>query len=362
VSRNLFVLLLVLGLSACSWTSDKKAVYEKKAEHEQVLEVPPDLALPEDSNALDVPAIGTRDNTFSSYSGSRQQANGKVLAAISADAKVVRDGNVQWLEIKASADQLWPQLIAFFRSQGFEIKISDTRLGIIETDWLENRVDVPTGWLSRLLRKLYDSGLRDKYRVRMEKADEATTRIFIAHRGLEEQATEGAAGEVIQTYWQVRQSDPDLEAEMMQRFLVFRGMDKDEAQSLLKPSEVQERAVLKEDGDVTYLAINENFPRSWRRTGLALDRIGLLVEDRNRSAGMYYIKLTEEYWTTHQDKDKSWLSNLFSSEEQNKESEYILKLAGEGDSTRITILDRAGNKATDKTSRALLGQLQRYLR
>jgi len=360
--RKFVVLFFVLGLTACSWTADRKAVYEKKTEHEMSLEVPPDLVMPEGNNALDIPAIGSSRTTFSSFTGSQQQSGDKVLASVSGDARVVRDGSIQWLEIKASVDVLWPQLIAFVRNEGFELKMSDTRLGIIETDWQENRVDIPTNWLSKFVSKLYESGLRDKYRVRVEKAEQGLTRIFISHQGLKEVATDDDNISVVQTYWQVRESDPELEAEMMQRFLVYRGAGKDTAKAMVKASDHKERAVLKEDADFAYLEINENFPRSWRRTGLALDRIGLLVEDRNRSAGMYYIKLTEEYWKTHEEKDKSWLGSLFSSAEKNKEGAYILKLASEGETTRVSILNRDGNNATDQTSRLLLVQLQRYLR
>lgn len=360
--RKFVVLFFVLGLTACSWTSDRKAVYEKKAEHEMSLEVPPDLTMPEGNNALDIPAIGSGRTTFSSFTGSQQQSGDKVLASVSGDARVVRDGSIQWLEIKASVDTLWPQLIAFVRNEGFELKTSDIRLGIIETDWQENRVDIPTNWLSKMMSKLYESGLRDKYRLRLEKAEQGISRIFISHQGLKEVSTEEDNISHVETWWQVRESDSELEAEMMQRFLVFRGVGKETAKAMTKVSDVQERAVLKEDAGFAYLDINENFPRSWRRTGLALDRIGLLVEDRNRSTGMYYIKLTEEYWKTHEEKDKGWFGGVFSSSEKNKEGAYILKLAGEGETTRVSILNRDGTNATDQTSRLLLVQLQRYLR
>ena len=358
--RKFIILFLLMGLVACSSSSGRKAVYEKKAEHEQVLEVPPDLAEPDSNALLDIPAIASSGTTFSSFSGSQQQANGQVLSSVSSDARIARDGSMQWLEINASANDLWPQLIAFFRNEGFEIKVSDLRLGLIETNWQENRIDVPTGWLSRFLSKLYDSGLKDKYRARVEKAD-GFTRVFIAHRGLEEKATDDTSGQVIETYWEVRDPDPELEAEMMQRFLVFRGLDKNEAKTLVARKDVQERAVLKEDAELSYLVVNENFPRSWRRTGLALDRLGLLVEDRNRSAGTYYIKVTEEYLKAHE-KEKGWLDSLFSSSSKDNTGSYIIKLADQGESTRVSLQDTEGKDIANQASKHLLGQLERYLR
>lgn len=359
-TRKFIVLFLLIGLTACSSSSERKAIYEKKAEHDMSLEVPPDLEAPENNALLDIPAIATTGATFSSFSDSRQSNTGSVLGSVSADARIVRDGSMQWLEIKAKADDIWIQLMAFFRNEGFEIVVSDTRLGLMETDWQENRVDVPTSWLSRLLSKIYDSGLKDKYRARLEKAD-GFVRVFLTHRGLEEKATDDLSNQVVETYWEVRDPDPELEAEMMQRFLVFRGLDKNQAKSIVRHKDIQERAILKQEADTSYLLVSENFPRSWRRTGLALDRLGLLVEDRNRSAGMYYIKITEEFIKAHEEQ-QGWFESLFSSKDKSKPDSYIIKLADMGETTRVTLLDRDGKATPDEASKLLLNQLQRYLR
>ena len=359
--RNLVILFLLLGLTACSSSSERKAVYERKAEHTKSLETPPDLAEPTSNTALDIPAIANSGTKFSSFADRQPHGKGQVLASVTSDARLVRDGNIQWLEIKASADEVWTQLQAFFRNEGFEIILSDKRLGIFETGWLENRVGVSTGWLSRFLGKLYDAGLRDKYRARIEKAD-GFIRIFISHRGLEEKGTDDLANQVVETYWETREPDPELEVEMMQRFLVFRGLDETEAKAMVKQrTDVKERAVLKEEADKTYLNVSENFPRSWRRTGIALDRLGLMVEDRNRSEGTYYIKVTEDFIKQFEGK-KGWFESLFSSSDKSAVGSYILKLADRGETTRVSLLDREGKEMANQASKYLLGQLQRYLR
>ena len=155
--RKYLVLFVLLSLTACSSSSDRKAVYDRKAEHERTLEAPPDLTVPEDNKALEIPSIASGRTTYSKFSGSQQQTEGEILASVSGDARVVRDGNIQWLEIKASTDVLWTQLIAYFEREGFEIKVADTRTGLIETDWKENRADISTSWLSSWLGKLYES-------------------------------------------------------------------------------------------------------------------------------------------------------------------------------------------------------------
>jgi outer membrane protein assembly factor BamC len=46
------------------------------------------------------------------------------------------------------------------------------------------------------------------------------------------------------------------------------------------------------DGTLT-LAVNDEFDRAWRRVGLALDRVGFVVEDKNRSNGVYFVRYTD---------------------------------------------------------------------
>lgn len=178
--HGLMLFVLVTALSACSSTS-KRAVYEGSKETRS-LEVPPDLVPPDSSQAFQIP-------TAVSAGSGRQAGATAGLLPRSRGARLVRDGDIRWLEIDDSPERVWSQLHAFFRQQGFAIKYEDAALGIIETDWLENRENVPSNWLSRMLKKLYSSGLLDKYRARIERTDDPhKTRLYITHRGLEEVA------------------------------------------------------------------------------------------------------------------------------------------------------------------------------
>ena len=41
------------------------------------------------------------------------------------------------------------------------------------------------------------------------------------------------------------------------------------------------------------LTLDEPFDRAWRRVGLALDRVGFTVEDRDRAKGLYYVRYVD---------------------------------------------------------------------
>ena len=93
----------------------------------------------------------------------------------------------------------------------------------------------------------------------------------------------------VRTVWQPRPPDPDLEAEMLARLMMRFGVAEERARATVASAGAgQERASLGEKGRA--LTVNEPFDRSWRRVGLALDRIGFTVEDRNRAQGIYYVR------------------------------------------------------------------------
>jgi len=360
--RVVLVVTLLINLIACSSTPEWKGIYstEKKEVSASSLEVPPDLSQPSVTNSLNLPNIGTAGSTYSAYSSTDYKGD-KIASANPKGVKVIRDGDAQWLQINSSPEKVWPQLGAFFKQVGFEVKREDKELGVMETNWLENRIDIPTNWFARLFKKLYSSGLMDKYRARLEKTDDANvTLLFITHQGLEEVGEENEGEEIIQTVWQPRKSDPELEAEMYQRFLIFRDVNKASAIKLVSKTTDKQRTRIIEKDETKMLLVEEGFARTWRRVGIALDRIGLFVEDRNRSSGLYYLRITEGF----QDKikeDKNWLASLFSGSSVKLKERYLLSVANENGQTIVSIYETTGAKADIRFVEQLLNDLKTYL-
>ena len=166
----------------------------------------------------------------------------------------------------------------------------------METDWAENRAKIPMDFVrsavGRVLDGLYESGYRDKFRTRLEPGAEAgTTDVYISHRGLEEIYTNADKSS---TGWQPRPTDKELEAEMLTRLMVKFGIavatDKvNTAVGATAASTNVARAFYAPDKSGS-LKVNEPFDRAWRRVGLALDRIGFTVEDRDRSKGLFFVR------------------------------------------------------------------------
>jgi outer membrane protein assembly factor BamC len=278
--------------------------------------------------------------------------------------RVERDGDQQWLIVQGKPAQVWPRVRDFWMKQGILIKTEDPRTGIIVTEWVENRADIPQGPIRNLLGKVidqvYSAATRDQYRVRLENGQTPnTTEVFLTQRGMEEVVS--GSVEDATTRWQQRPSDPELEAVMLKRLMVFLGVEEQRAQSMLaRQSEPEARAqlVTKESGSL--LIISEDFSRAWRRTGVALDRVGFAVEDRNRADGIYYVRYSDPL--SAQD-DKGLLSSLaFWSSDDAEAKQYQIVLLPEGRETHVVINDAEGNRENSKTGTRILTLLEEQLR
>jgi outer membrane protein assembly factor BamC len=211
-----------------------------------------------------------------------------------------------------------------------------------------------------VLDSVYSAATRDKYRVRLERGTEAgTTEVYLTHRGVQEVIKGGADAASV---WEPRPSDPELEAEMLKRMLVFLGVEEQKAQSqLAQRAEKPVRAELVSDAGGTMLIIKEDYSRAWRRTGVALDRVGFTVQDRDRSSGTYYVKYNDPLG---EQKEKGVLSKLafWSSDDDEAGDEYRIELQAEGANTHVIVRNSKGERDTGSTAKRILTLLEEQLR
>ncbi len=354
--KNLSLLILSLMIMACSSSPFKGDYDARDMNNGKPLEVPPDLVLPRGDESLKIPSIAAEQTSLASYQNKGASSDGS-LVADAPGVRMQRDGAVRWLEFDAPPERIWPKLEQFFKSLGFEIIREDKKLGLIETGWQENRVELPDDWFSVIFNSFASAGLKDRYRARLER-DGDKTLLFITHQGLREKRIDDQNSDADDTYWEYRDSDPDLEKEMLMRFLVFKGMKKDTAVAITNDKDIS-RAVLVEENGSQHLNVSETFPRTWRRVGLAMDRMGLHVEDRNRAAGVYYFSLNEEF---RNKQEKGWFENMFGSDAANDNNAFILKLDRDNSIVKISVRGQDGQSVQPKLAKLILTELQKYLK
>jgi outer membrane protein assembly factor BamC len=373
---------IVVGLNACSsvnnikdeYLPDSKKVDYKKARSEPSLEIPPDLISSSIDDGLAIPDLSPGGTaSLSDYTAERAGGSIRNAAVLPAqpDIRVERDRNTRWLVIKGEPAAVWPRMREFWLQNGFLIKREDPRIGILETDWAENREDIPgdfiTDYISKLFDSLYSAATRDKYRVRLEEGVAVgTTEVYLTHRGAEEVLDQGTEGV---TLWKPRPADPELEIEMMRRMTVFFGVEEQKSRTLFARKRTTiERARLTRSGDgASSLSVEENFARAWRRTGLALDRVGFTVEDRDRSRGLYYVRYVDPSKDSNNKKEKGFLDkiNVFSSDDDDDaidKNTYLVSLTQDGDETNVRVLNNEGKPENTETAYRILTLLHEQLK
>ena len=374
VSRLLFW-SLALSLAACSGTLiESKKIDYKSAGKAPTLEVPPDLTSPSRDDRFAVPdTAGKGSANFSTYSSERSgqgklQQESNVLPDVD-KTRMERSGNQRWLVVAGSPDKVWGMVKDFWQETGFLIKTELPEAGVMETDWAENRAKIPQDGLRNLLGKvidsLYSTAERDKFRTRLEQGSESgTTDIFISHRGMyETYITEGRE----QTRWQPRPADPELEAEMLRRLMVRFGSDEKRAAAAVVTSQDKpaDRAKLSRGADgVGKLEMQERFDRAWRRVGLALDRVGFTVEDRDRTKGLYFVRYVDPE-TDNEKKEEGILSKLTfwkGSSSTNSQTQYRVFVGDEDSFSTVQVLSREGGVDQSETSKKILALLYDQLK
>jgi outer membrane protein assembly factor BamC len=338
---------------------DNKMELEVDMEYETAgknppLEVPPDLTEPASEDRYIVPDLKPSESkTYSAYS--RERASGKDSAELSSTllpetssdsmVRIERSGTQRWLVVKSNPEEVWPIVKDFWNVMGFTIKVEVPEAGVMETDWAENRAGIPD---SKILRAL--SAIEfDKFRSRLERGEAGTTEIYISHRAMED-----------------RPSDPDLEAEMLARLMMHFGVAEERARSVLANSSTKERAHFNpEDGGI--LTVDGAFDRSWRRVGLALDRIGFTVEDRDRSEGIYFVRYVDpDNSIDDKDDDTSILDSLAfwddDDKERKKPDQYRVQVSGTESGSEVKVFRQDGKPDNSDVAGRILNLLYEQLK
>ncbi len=365
----------VFALGACSSFEmpTKKIDYKSTAAKLPTLEVPPDLTRPSTDDRFLVPDINPKGSaTFSDYSKDRagkpqvSSAQGAVLPTIE-NVRVERAGTQRWLVVPGTPDKIWLVIKDFWQETGFIVNVETPETGVMETDWAENRAKLPEsgirGLFGKVLDGMYSTAERDKFRTRLERgAQPDTTEIYVSHRGMEEvYITEGKDD----LRWQPRKPDPDLEAEMLRRLMVRFGVEGERAKTQVAAAKTESQARLNNGADGNLLALNDQFDRAWRRVGLALDRVGFTVEDRDRSKGLYFVRYIDPNTDTKTTEKPSWFSKLAfwsSTPKAQSKEQYRILVRDAATGAEVRVLDKDGAREKSDTATRILTLLYDQLK
>ncbi|MFM2066331.1 MAG: hypothetical protein RLZZ584_1240 [Pseudomonadota bacterium] len=398
--RLIVILSGAAALGACSSVSDtfssNKVDYRAATVKAEPLDVPPDLTqlvkdpryqptggAPVSAAAIQAATPARLAPGTSSAGLAGSPVAGSVVAPVASGAvRIERAGNQRWLVSSQTPELLWPQLRSFWQANGFNLVQDKPELGVMETDWAENRARLPQDFMRRtvgkVLDKLFDSGVRDRYRVRLERSTVSnSTEIYLSHRG----AMEVAVGERReQTQWEPAPADPQMEAEMLARLMLFlappgstggatAGAAAPDAAavaaataSVQKAPDIPARARLLDGRPAATLQVDDDFSRAWRRVGVALDRNGFTVEDRDRGQGLYYVRYVDPKLAGRE--EPGFFARLFggAKKEDYSGTRYRVGVQAEGKTSVVAVFDAQGVPQNSEAARNIVQLLLTEMR
>lgn len=414
IKRTAIGMLLLASLVGCDSipfinnTSDYKGAGRSKP-----LEVPPDLTASPVSDAYSIPG-STSYSTYSQVQEGQEPAVEKVLASPEG-VRLEKAGAQRWLVVNAPAEKVWPVIREFWTDMGFAVRVENPQLGVMETEWIDSEAikKDESGNLGNKFDKWLDklSGFADKkkFRTRLDRGNDAnTTEIYMTHRSVSGAPDDGKnrvqtqLGEIdtgyrldAKTAKEADANDAELDDELLRRLMVKLGVEEQKSKSIIAQAVTLKRAeVVKEaDGSAT-LVLNDPFDRAWRRVGLALDRIGFVIEDKDRSNGVFFVRYADvdiddapkqkkglleslKFWGGDDKKavdaepkkeEKSMIEKLKfwgtdDKQKTNPEKQYRIKVAdGDKNNATVTVVDKDGARVRTTTANRIVALMYEQLK
>ena len=356
------LLLAALSLAGCSsldnMISGEKLDYRSQASKTQSLDIPPDLTQLAREGRYQ-PQAGVVSASTLRQGGAAPAAVAVAVVAPSAvgEMRIERQGNSRWLVTKLPPETVYPLLRSFWAERGFSLTEDSAQTGVMETAWAENRAKLPQDFvrstIGRVFENFYSTGERDKFRSRVERTP-AGSEIYISHKGLVEVYV---TPQKDATMWQVRPSDPELEAEMLSRLMIKLGAKDEVARdTVAKAPAAAPMARVASVPATAAMELDEPFDRAWRRVGLSLDRSGFTVEDRDRTAGLYFVRYVDPKSAGKE--EPNFFAKLFSSDKDaGKLQRYRVLVKANGAKSQVTVQNNLGAPDDGEAARQIVGRL-----
>ena len=380
------------------WFSHGDTDYKGASKRTQPLEVPPDLTqLQKDSRYLPQGGVVTASDLSKPADAASgvtataapvqaglapAPANPEVALSTAGNLHLEHNGDQRWLTTAEAPENVLPRVRGYWQSQGFTLTVDEAKTGVLETDWKENRNKLPDEGIRNVLSNMFDnfsdSGLRDRYRTRLERRDDGGTNIYVTHFGtVEHVAGTTNSVQTADVQWVPRPSDPGLEAIQLSQMMLnlanvnpvnvaapkhswfhFGEDDDTTANTSTRPipsaattrpttggtgpnGAARARVVTGQPGAT--MEVEDNFDRSWRRIGLALDHGGFTVEDRDRAQGLYYVRYVDAKEAAREEPGLfSKITSFFGSSNTSAVGKYRISIKAPGDTATVTVLNDQG--------------------
>ena len=361
VVKNVKKISVVLGFyfivacTGCSFFGDKNSpkLLNSKSSPNTSLEVPPNLIKPAADSKYNIPASGeARLSDFNNVNETTFLKQTSKLLPVETDAYLVSYGGFKVLFVKEEPEELWGLLKDFWIRNGFQIEKEVPETGFIETNWLETKRNIPDGLIRNTLGKifdgLYDTGERNKFRMRIERTKDGFSEISVVNKGLIQVASDDRFEPTV--VWANKNSDQQLEELYLRKIISFitaKGQDNDESIALVDRSS----SVIKGDNNDNFIELDLKFDAAWKSVGMVMDRLGFEVEERIKPKGEYLIRYKR---LNDERKEKGFFAKIFSSKNEEVDMNvYRIQVKEYENVSRIYVSDYESNERSKSSQKIL---------
>jgi len=313
------------------------------------LEIPPDLTSPsyENSFRLNDYVNNVDSNTINLTNKESETVSNEKILNIKSDISVMKSGSRRWLVVDKDPDLIWDLSKQFLKEKGFVIKKIDKKIGVMETDYLENKPVIPGKSLG-VIRSLFASSIDnvsytlpsvDKYKIRIEPIESGSkSEVHLSLSSMKEVVKN--SGNVESTIWQEKEKDVSLETEMLYLLMVYLGGESAEArEKIINAKETEKIIVTLSNSFNGYkkLTFKQNILDTWDNLAWALLELNIQVEDKDIKEKAFYIKavgddiglmskllgaeaISQQYQISLKEIDKSTTEIYFNDLEEKNES------------------------------------------
>ena len=349
-------------MSGCSSLEEDKINYKSASKPLPTLEVPPDLTQIKRDSRYQIGGPASALAMSSGATPARSSSDAMTATNQAGNARIERTGNQRILKVDIKADEAWQPLRDFWKDNGFTLNVDQPELGIMETDWAENRGKLPQDFvrksIGRIFDSLYSTGERDKFRTRVERTDKGLE-ITVTHRGMVEVYTGPLNNN---TTWTPRPADAELEIEFLRRLMMKFGGQALASATSASPSAIAtgpatgagmaNDVTVTKVGNQPAIEIKDGFDRAWRRVGVAIDRTGFTVEDRDRGQGVFFVRYAPGGGA---DKEPGFFAKIFSKEKATPSlAKYRIAVTSKGDVSTVMVQAADGLPETSVNAQKII--------
>ncbi|USE38728.1 outer membrane protein assembly factor BamC [Endozoicomonas sp. SCSIO W0465] len=278
---------------------------------------------------------------------------------------IERNGGQEWLSVDREPSEVWPGVLAYIDQLGVGISTKDVTTGVVETQWNDFGNDKDHGVMYRTLGKLFGvddlEPMQDRFRFEVRNGLKAgSTEVYVYHQG-RPLPKKGKAPSVPLKWDNLEERSQRLDNGILAELLVFLARNEVKSSVSLQAQalDVGALAEIGQDGNgnpvLTVRGLS--YARVWDSVSSALDKAGLKVVDRNRSAGLFYLADAVPQ-LKQPEKKKSFWSGWFSDEEEadvaDEQKTLTIRVSNYSEVVQLSVEKDVNTSAPTEVSQRLL--------